>query len=194
MSTNLSRFFEQARLARGLKPGQVAQLCGSSNVSKVGSRIRVFELSGQISKEPFEKLVAALGIDADTIEKLVEQDRREFFEEWLQWVNQPIQRFLVVRIMSAIYSQRPLPIEINNQEEAEAWAASVAREIKKRCCLVWSRRISIWFTEDGTVVDRTEGVPGEPNVPWVRIGGRTFLFGDDLGSTTPVDWPKKPGA
>ena len=64
--------------------------------------------------------------------------------------------------------------------EAEAWAASVAREIRKRCCLVWSRRISIWFGEDGSVVDKTEAVPGEPNCPWIKIGGRTFLFEGDL--------------
>lgn len=194
VSTHLSRHFEQQRLARNLKPGQVAQLCGSSNVSNVGSRIRVFELSGNVSKELFGKLVAVFEIDAGTIESLVEQDQREFFEQWLAWANEPITPHLVIRVMAAIYTTRAVPPAITTMEAAESWASWVAREIKKRCCLVWSRRISSWFGEDGSLLQRTEAVPGEPNVPWIKIGGRMFLFGDDLRSTTPVVWPKKPGA
>jgi len=36
-------------------------------------------------------------------------------------------------------------------------------------------------------------VPGEPNVPWLKIGrkGPAFLFGDNLASVRMVDWPKK---
>jgi hypothetical protein len=79
-------------------------------------------------------------------------------------------------------------------EEAETWASAVAGEIKKRCCLVWSRRISCWFSEDGTLTKRTEAVPGEPNTPWIKIGGKgpAFVFGDDLGTVSLLDWPKKP--
>ena len=72
------------------------------------------------------------------------------------------------------------------------WASAVAGEIKKRCCLVWSRRISCWFSDDGTLQERTEAVAGEPNVPWIKIGGKTLLFGGDLGSLPRIDWPEKP--
>jgi hypothetical protein len=194
MSTNLSHYFEQKRLEKGLKPGQVARLAGCANFQKNGSRIRCFELSGNIGQELFEKIAAALEIDAGTIERLVEQDRREFFEEWLAWVNQPIQPYLVIRVIAAIYSSRPVPPEITVMEGAEQWAGSVATEIKKRCCLVRSRRISCWFSEDGTLTERTEAVPGEPNVPWIKVGGKgpAFVFGDDLGTANMVDWPKRP--
>jgi len=192
MSTHLSRHFEQARLAKGLKPGQLALLIGK-NISKIGNRIRQFELTGDISKELFEKLVAALGIDAAIIERLVEQDRREFFEEWLAWVNEPITPYLVERLIAAVYRRVPLPPEIKTQEQAEAWAAAFTMESKRKCCLVWSRRISVWFDVDGTFF-RSEAVPGEPNVPWIKIGGKTFNFGEDLRSVNTVDWPKKPGA
>jgi hypothetical protein len=83
MSTNLSRYFQQKRLDRDLKPGQLARLAGCLNVPKNGSRIRSFELSGRISQELFEKIAAVLEIDPATIEQLVEQDRREFFQAWL---------------------------------------------------------------------------------------------------------------
>jgi hypothetical protein len=194
MSTRLSRYFEQKRLEKGLKPGQLARLAACANVQKNGSRIRTFELSGSIGQELFEKITAALEIDAGTIEQLVEQDRKGFFEAWLAWVNEPIKPYLVIRLIAAIYSSRPVPREITTIEEAERWASAVAGEIKKQCCLVWSRRISCWFSEDGTLTKRTEAVPGEPNTPWIKIGGKgpAFLFGDDLGTVSMVDWPKKP--
>lgn len=194
MSTNLSRYFQQKRLDAGLKPGQLARLAGCVNVQKNGGRIRCFELSGNIGQQLFEKVAAALQIDTAVVEQLVEQDRREFFEAWLQWVNEPIKPYLVIRLIAAIYSSRAVPPEITTMVAAEKWASTVAGEIKKRCCLVWSRRISCWFSEDGTLIERTEAAPGEPNTPWIKIGGKgpAFVFGDDLGTVSMVDWPKKP--
>jgi hypothetical protein len=172
----------------------LARLAGCANVQKNGSRIRTFELSGNIGQELFEKIAAILEIDAATIERLVEQDRREFYQEWLQWVNEPIKPYLVIRLMAAIYSSRAVPPEITTLEEAEKWASAIAGEIKKQCCLVWSRRISCWLNEEGKLTHRTKAVPGEPNTPWIKIGGKgpAFLFGDDLGTVSMVDWPKKP--
>src|SRR5262249_38928315 len=194
MSSNLSRYFQQQRLDRGLKPGQLARLAGCTNVQKNGSRIRCFELSGSIGQELFEKIAAALEIAAGTIEQLVEQDRKEFYQAWLDGVNEPIQPYLVIRVMAAIYSSRAVPPEITTMEEAETWASAVAGEIKKRCCLVWSRRISCRFSEDGTLTKRTRARPGEPNTPWIKVGGKgpAFLFGDDLGTVRKLDWPKEP--
>lgn len=137
-------------------------------------------------------LVAALEIDAGSIERLVEQDRHEFFQAWLAWVNEPITPYLVERLIAAVYRSVPLPPEIMTMEEAEQWAATVAKESKRKCCLVWSRRISIWCDVDGSSF-RSEAVPGKPNVPWMKIGGKTFNFGEELRSTTPVHWPHKQG-
>lgn len=134
------------------------------------SRIRVFEQTGSISWELFEKLAAFFDIDADVIEKLVEQDRREFFQKWLDWVNEPIQPHLVVRIISAVYSRRELSPGIVTIEEAEAWAASVAKESRMKCCLVWNRRLSIWFDETGRIAGRTEAVPGCRHIHWFVCG------------------------
>ena len=155
MSTHLSRYFQQKRLDRGLKPGQLARLAGCMNVQKNGSRIRSFELSGSIGQELFEKIAAALEIDAGTIEQLVELDRKEFSQAWLEWANEPIQPYLVIRVIAVVYSSRAVPPGITTMEEAETWASAVAGGIKKRCCVVWSRRISCWFSEVGTLTTRT---------------------------------------
>jgi hypothetical protein len=194
MSTNLDRYFEQKRLDRGLKPGQLARLAGCCNVQKNGSRIRSFELSDSIGQELFEKIAAVLEIDADPIKRLIEQDRREFYEEWLAWANEPIQPYLVIRLIAAVYSGRAVPPDITTREEAEKWASTVAKEIGRQCCLVWNRRTSCWFNEEGKLTHRTRAKPGEPNVPWIKVGrkGPAFVFGDDMGSERKVDWPKKP--
>jgi hypothetical protein len=176
MSTHLSRHFEQARLSRNLKPSELARLAGCVNIHKNASKIRQFD----ISPELLTNIAAILEIDAATIERLVEQDRREFFEKWLAWVNEPITPYLVERLIAAVYRKVPLPSEIKTMVEAEAWASAVALERRRKCCLVWSRRISVWFAEDGTVYSRTEAVPGEPNAPWMKIGGKKFLFGEGL--------------
>ena len=164
------------------------------NSSKIGNRIRQFEMTGDISKELFERLVAFFGIDAEIIEKLVELDRRQFFEEWLAWVNLPVQSHLLERLIAAVYRSVPLPPEITTMEQAVEWASTVARESKRKCCLVWSRRISIWFDVRGDLVSRCEAMPGKPNIPWMKLGGKTFNFGEDLRSVNLVDWPKKAGA
>ena len=92
---------------------------------------RTFELSGNITQELFEKIGAVLEIDLATIERLVEQDRREFFQAWLEWVNEPITPHLVIRLMAAIYSDRAVPPKITTMEQAEEWAGNVAKGEKK---------------------------------------------------------------
>lgn len=193
MSTNLSRHFEQQRLARGLRPAQLAALMGFKNPVKTGNKIRQFELSGNIHPQLFQKLAVFLEVDGETIERLVEQDRREFFARWLKWVNEPITPYLLEKLMPVIYRSVRLPADITTQEEAERWAASYAKEPGRKCCLVWSRRISIWFNEAGKLVGRTEAVPDRPNEPWIEVGGKPFQFGQDLRSLKAVAWTKKPG-
>lgn len=187
MATNLSRYFEERRIARGLKPGQLASLVGYKNIPKGSNRIRAFEIAGKISTSLFEKLVSVLEIDRATIEKLAKQDHREFIDAWLKWVNEPITPSISIRLMPAFYARRKLPPDITTMEQAEEWAASIAKETGKRCCLVWSRRISFWFDNDG--VYRSESVPGEPNCPWLKLGksGKPFVFGDSLSSIKPID-------
>jgi len=192
MATQLSRFFEQQRLAKGLRPGELAHLIGCSNVPKNGSRIRVFEQTGAISKELSEKLIRYFEVDIETIERLVELDRRDFFSKWLVWANEPVKPYFVIRLMAAVYTHRELAPDIETIEEAEQWAASIASETRQRCCLVWNRRLSVWFDATGAISARTEAAPGEPNAPWMGRAEKRFILNEDLRSQSPVEWPKKP--
>jgi len=186
MSTRLSRYFEKRRRALGLKPGQLAILAGCPNPIKAGNVIRTFELTGKISQELFEKLIAVLEIDLGKVDQLVERDRRDYFDRWFQWVNEPIEPYVVQRLMPAVYRRLPLPEGIESLEEAEEWVSGCAREFRTKCCLVWSRRLSVWFDEKGNLETKTEAEPGKSNAPWVRAGGEPVHFSENLRSLRPV--------
>ena len=97
--------------------------------------------------------------------------------------------------MAAIYSRAELPDEVRSVEEAERYASEFAKERRLRVCLVLSRRVSVWFADDGSFQYATEAVPGgEPNQPYTKIGGRRcqtrFL---DRGIALPeIEWFKRP--
>jgi transcriptional regulator with XRE-family HTH domain len=180
MPNHLAHHFQEARLARGFSLGQVARLAGYQNVSKGCNRIHHFERSGSIDRELLRKLATVLEINEATIKELAERDQRAFLDDWNRWVNEPIQPFLVLKMIPAVYSRRTVPDDLRTIEDAEAWASSVAAANRQKCCLVWSRRISCWFTEDGSLSHRSEAVPGELNMPLMQMPaskGR-FLFGE----------------
>ena len=102
---------------------------------------------------------------------------QEDLEDWLRWANEPIRPYLVVRLMAAIYSQADLPDEVRSVEEAERYASEFAKGHRLRVCLVLSRRVSVYFADDGSFRYASEAVPGgEPNQPYTVVGGRRCLM------------------
>ena len=63
MATNLSNYFREQRIQRGLRPGQVARLMGYKSVVGAANKIILFEERGDIQTELFRKLAVALEID-----------------------------------------------------------------------------------------------------------------------------------
>ena len=177
-----------------LRPGKTTGSSLRLQKSQQGSRrINEFEHGDSVHRDLLLKMADVLGLDRATVEALVEEDRRQFFEEWSEWANEPIQPHLVVRLMAAIYSPIDLPDEIESVEEAEAFAADFSKTHRLKSCLVLSRKVSIWFAEDGSVSSVTEADPGEPNIPYMRIGGRECVMKSvDHGlALQQVNWPKK---
>jgi len=169
MTTHLARYFAHQRWKKDLSLQQIARLLGYRNLNKGVRRVQTFERSGEIDGRLFQKLAAALEVDQATVNRLLQED----LEEWTKWVNEPIKPYLVVRLMPAFYSQAELPDEIESVEEAERYASEFARERRLRVCLVLSRRISVYFADDGSFQYASEAVPGGgPNEPCMIIGGR----------------------
>ena len=193
MESQLSKHFRETRLDKGIRVSHLARLCGYANLSRGSRRIHNFESGGSIHRPLLMKMAEALGIDRSKVEALVEEDRHQFFLEWNEWANEPIRPYLVVRMMAAVYCQHRLPPEIESVEEAEAFAADFSKTHGLKSCLVLSRKISVWFSENGSIKNVTEAVPGSFNVPVMKVGSRhcTNKVVDHGLALQQVSWPKK---
>ncbi|MGO9109930.1 MAG: hypothetical protein ACLP9L_11915 [Thermoguttaceae bacterium] len=177
MTTHLAEYCKKRRLQKGLKLSKVALRVGyqrtERSLSHGCNRLHKFETTGDINIHLFKKLAAALDIDQATINSLLQED----LADWLKWANEPIRPYLVVRLMAAIYSQGELPDEVQSVEEAERYASEFAKQHRLRVCLVLSRRVSVYFADDGSFQYASEAVPGgEPNQPYTVICGRRCLM------------------
>jgi hypothetical protein len=193
MSTNLSRYFRQRRAELGLRHGEVARRMGYTSVVGAANKVVYFEQRGDIPAELFTKLATVLGIDNDTIEQLVEQDRREHLEAWAAWANEPITPHLAVRCIPAVFATCQIPPELTTTEEMEQFAQEFARKQQKKTWLVLSRKLRVYFDEDGSRRGAQEAAPGEIAGPWMRLKGsrKMFLFGGS--GIVPINEPEKHG-
>ncbi|KKK98611.1 hypothetical protein LCGC14_2641000, partial [marine sediment metagenome] len=80
--------------------------------------------------------------------------------------------YVVLRLIAAVYSHVDLPEGISSQIEAEEFAAGLAKEHRLRTCLVWSRRLSIYFKADGRLDGVMEAAPAQV----MKIGGKECLL------------------
>lgn len=176
----LERHFEGERIRQEVTLNELARRCGYQNVTKGCNRIRRFEETGKIDEELLLKLAKQLGIEHSTIRELMRQDREEFVANWNAWADEPVPMKIVIRWIPAVYSGRSVPAEITTQEAAEVFASQQARHWHKKVCLVVSRRLSVWFDEQGQVNCRNTAMPDDDhNQPWMSIGRgkhRPFLL------------------
>ena len=194
MATNLSRFFRQRRIELGLRPGDVAKRMGYKSLPGPCNKLIYFEERGDVPLHIFQKLTAVLGIDDATINRLAEQDRREHLEAWTKWANTPITPHLEVRCLPGVFGECKIPPELTTVEEMERFAQELATKHHKKVWLVLSRKLRIYFTEEGINRGAQEAAPGEIAGPWMRLKGsnRKFLFGGSQG-ITPITEPAKHG-
>ena len=81
---------------------------------------------------------------------------------------------VIVRWIAAVYSTVELPPDATEDTvKAEAFACQVARERKRKVCLVVSRRLKVWVNERGEVTSRSG--PETPP-PHMSMGGCRFVL------------------
>ncbi|KKM91323.1 hypothetical protein LCGC14_1229640 [marine sediment metagenome] len=148
MASALGNHFRKSRLEKGLRIVELARQAGYRNVTKGCRRVEAFENTGRAKGDLISKLANALEIEDTVIAELLEADRRAW-EEWADMKNQP-QPYIVVRLLAAIYSELPLPDNVTTREDAEAFASQIAAKRRMQVCLVWNRKITVWFDRDGT--------------------------------------------
>lgn len=168
MSTNLSRFFKEQRLAKGLTSGQLAAMIGYHNINKGSNRIHCFEESGEIHRDLLVKLVEALEIDQDTLERLLDAD----YKEWSAWADEPIEPQLVLRAMACVYPYLHIPDRLKTLDDLKRYTAAVARKYHKQVALIASRKQTFLYGPTGKLDRVIEASPFQCLEPSMRIGGR----------------------
>ena len=194
MATNLSAHFKQQRLRLGLRVGDVARRMGYTRIVGTANKIVMFEEEGDIRAELFRKLAVALEIDEATINRLIEQDRREFVQRWNDWADQPIEPHLVFRAIPGVYFRQEIAEGVQTTEAMERYAAEFAKDRHMKVWLVLTRRRTIFFDEDGVKKHVQEAVPGHCNSPYMCLGGskQKFLFTTGM-AMRPLNEPEQHG-
>jgi hypothetical protein len=199
-SGHLSRHLADLRQQRGLKPAQLAAALGAGNACKVGSLIREFELGGPINDHWLKKLLAELQPDPAQLRRCLELDHAEALEQlereraaWETWAHEPIEPFLTIRYMPAVYGFREVPKAFCTpresaedrewgRERAEDWAAAELKRFRARGFLNWSRRERTWFDQCGVNPARRQvSFKSRAMGAWMQVSGsqQRFLLGRD---------------
>lgn len=174
----------------GLRPGQVAALLGATNISRVGSLIGRFEVGEPITDQWLEKLINALKPDPEELRRCLELDQEEAEQQleedrraWEAWADEPMDAYVWVRYMPAVYGVRDVPKAFcNSREQAEGWASRELRRFRAKGYLQWTRRERTWFAEGGVNPRRfPDTFENSGSVGGMQIGHaqRRVLFGAD---------------
>ena len=209
-STHLSRHLQLLRQQRGLRPGQLAVELGANNPSKVGSLIRSFELGEPLSDHWLQKLFAFLQPDPDDLSRCLSLDQVEAQRQleldrqaWEAWADEPIEPFLTIRYMPAVYGVRDVPPAFCSPREtewarsrAEEWAAAELKRFRAKGFLSWTRRERTWFDQYGeNPCRRPVSFDSRSSGAWMQLSGsqRRFLLGEDSEPITQGHGLDQPG-
>ncbi len=197
-SSHLSRHLAALRQQRDLMPAQLAARLGASNLAKVGSLIRGFELGEPISDHWLQRLIAELQPDPAELRRCLELDQAEALEQlerervvWEAWADEPIEPFLTIRYIPGVYGVREVPKAFCTpresaedrewaRERAEDWAAAELRRFRAKGFLSWNRRERTWFDQYGVNPDRRQVTfESRGTGAWMQVSGnqQRFLLG-----------------
>ena len=171
------------REARSARPSAPPGRLGTGD-EQAGREIDELETTGRADETFLAEVVAALEIPDEEIapvlaaeNRLREERHAKYLADWNRWADEPIRAYLVGVPVPGFSFIESLPDEaLVSLEAAEAATVDRIRKIPCRYALVWSRRLTVWFDRGGAVLGRTEAHPGEPNVPYAKIRGRSVVL------------------
>ena len=200
--THVSRYLANLRIDRELKPGQLASIIQARNISKIGSLIRQFELTGEISPYWFNKLINELNPQKDLLQKCITQDQEDQLKEieeqkkkWNQWADTAIDPYLTIRCIPAVYVTKLIPKAFTSlREDAEWWCSNELKSLRAKGYLNWTRREQTFFEKGGSNLWRCSATFEEPPAAaWMKVSGSSqkFIFKEELTSTVKVQTKKE---
>ena len=178
--THVSRYCESLRVNQGLKPSKLASSIGARNISKAGSLIRQFELTGDISFYWFQKLVDFLNPEKDELQRYIKLDQNIQLTEFNKWASQTIDPYLIIRYMPAVYATKKVPAAFkSSRKEAEEWCSRELRSYRAKGYLNWTRIDQTFFERGGLNPRRFEAsFEDPPSSSWMKVAGssKKFIF------------------
>lgn len=163
----LGRHFEARRIALGMRPGEFAVFAGVSPArSNDGNSIRALELYGKPCLRTIVKVVAALGIDDETVRAIRGLDLAAMRSEWEAWAAEAVPVEMSVRLVPGFWMQRSPP-EGLGREGILAWAAAEMPMCLR--CVRWSRKHATYLRPDGTSYEVHSVFGDEDPGPTMRL-------------------------
>ena len=182
-SSNLSNYFKELRVKRGLSPGVLASLISRNNIPKVGNIIRTFEISGQINSHWFELLVSELKPNPILMEQKIKADIEDERNSWNEYISKPIDPFLTIRYIPGFYGTKKVPFcFLNSRNDAEEWAATELKKFRAKGFLDWSREEQTIFDKGGSNPRRIKIGFQQPRCSaYMKVSGsaKKFIFNED---------------
>jgi len=174
----LSQAFVEARERVGWSHRELARRAGCRNLVSQSRLIHQFEMGGAVDYRLLLKIGRVLGFTQQGIDELIAEDESRYIAGWNDWAGQPEDPYIVVRCFAACYVRQELPEGCRESlAGAEAYVSAFAKRIKLRCCLVWSRRLCVFYAADGTLERRAVATPDNDPRPRLSIaGGPPVLF------------------
>jgi transcriptional regulator with XRE-family HTH domain len=186
MSNYLGEHLKERREQLGLRRSEVARLLGYDNLNKGSRRVHDLEQGRWVSRDFLVRLMGVLRIEPRVVQELIDRDRQEYLAAWEKWADEPIPMQAVVRCIPGVMAGIKMPDDVNNPDQAVAWAVSTAQRIHKKIIVVASRRVSYTIHEDGRVDGPFIATPDRDVMPYMAVGNKRFLFNlDSIGDTEP---------
>jgi hypothetical protein len=180
MANHIGAVIHEARTRRSMSFGDLARRCSAvtaRQISRIASRLVLFEREGVRDRKLLQKVIAALDLDPSMVNELLRRQRDEELAAWSAWADEPVPMELHVRPFAGFSYRHPLPVEIAADELLAIEYARQKTEGRDelRTVLAVNRRRSIVFAR-GEVVGTIEATPEHSSIPFVQIGRRRIVF------------------
>ena len=170
------------RKSKRISYGYIGRALGYKNINKIANKIAKMEHFGLaesgLSKEMFHRILDAIGIDRDELQKMVDLDNRMIHDKFEEEAAKPFDMFMIVLYMAAFYVKINLPKEIKSAKEGLEYAKKFSRENNN--LKVWfyaSKKLMYIIDQDGSCMEQVLD-PFTPQ-PFMQIGNKRFLFSAD---------------
>ena len=107
-------------------------------------------------------------------------------KKWNQWAAIPIDPYLTIRHIPAVYVTKSIPKAFTSlREDAEWWCSNELKNFGAKGYLNWTRREQTFFEKGGSNLWRCSAPFEEPPVSaWMKVSGSSqkFIFKEELTS------------